>query len=415
MTQFSIITPTHKTTHLAEAYASLCALVGDATWEWIVLCNGGDRRKVQREVTALVGHDARVRILESRLSGIGALKHSAFMQGQGQWLIEFDHDDKLAPNALIVLADTIAKHPEAGFIYSDFADFEGQTYGNNIAAWMAGGWTFRTVDGVLVPNCFPPSAATLSSILWAPNHVRLWKREVYHALGGHDSTYTICDDYELLVRTYLETPMVHVPEVLYQYRIHQNNSWAPRAAEIAELSRNISSRHLESLVLREAALKGMPAIDLGSAKSPRIGWQGADILPGQAYTCDLTKTPWPWADNSVQAFRANDLLEHLPDKAVTVREIWRCLAPGGWLLSETPSTDGRGAFMDPSHVSYWNENSWWYWTRDEQAHFIDNTDIRFQVSALGTHFPSDWHKKHNICYVRANLWKPGPGFPRASV
>ncbi len=29
----------------------------------------------------------------------------------------------------------------------------------------------------------------------------------------------------------------------------------------------------------------------------------------------------------------------------------------GWFLSQTPSTDGRGAFQDPTHVSMWNSNS----------------------------------------------------------
>ena len=28
----------------------------------------------------------------------------------------------------------------------------------------------------------------------------------------------------------------------------------------------------------------------------------------------------------------------------------------------TPSTDGRGAFQDPTHVSFYNENSFWYFT-----------------------------------------------------
>jgi len=26
----------------------------------------------------------------------------------------------------------------------------------------------------------------------------------------------------------------------------------------------------------------------------------------------------------------------------------------------TPSTDGRGAFQDPTHLSFWNLNSWFY-------------------------------------------------------
>ena len=41
--------------------------------------------------------------------------------------------------------------------------------------------------------------------------------------------------------------------------------------------------------------------------------------------------------------------------------IYRALVPGGWVLAATPSTDGRGAFQDPTHCSFWNvPNSFWY-------------------------------------------------------
>jgi SAM-dependent methyltransferase len=88
-----------------------------------------------------------------------------------------------------------------------------------------------------------------------------------------------------------------------------------------------------------------------------------------------------------------------------MKEIHRVLAPGGILLSHTPSTDGRGAWQDPTHVSFWNENSFWYWTRPQQMQYIRNKHIRFFESSLLTHFPSEWHKQHNISYVEAFLEK----------
>jgi hypothetical protein len=30
-----------------------------------------------------------------------------------------------------------------------------------------------------------------------------------------------------------------------------------------------------------------------------------------------------------------------------------------------PSTDGRGAFQDPTHVSFWNINSFYYYQKDD--------------------------------------------------
>ncbi len=47
-----------------------------------------------------------------------------------------------------------------------------------------------------------------------------------------------------------------------------------------------------------------------------------------------------------------------------MEEIYRVLKPGGMFESSTPSTDGRGAFQDPTHVSFWNINSWLYYSDD---------------------------------------------------
>ena len=51
-------------------------------------------------------------------------------------------------------------------------------------------------------------------------------------------------------------------------------------------------------------------------------------------------------NGEVGVFRAYDALEHLRDPIHTMKELHRCLAPQDWLLSQTPSTDGRGASLD---------------------------------------------------------------------
>jgi hypothetical protein len=94
-------------------------------------------------------------------------------------------------------------------------------------------------------------------------------------------------------------------------------------------------------------------------------------------------------------------------------EIHRVLAHGGWAFIEVPSTDGRGAFQDPTHVSYWNENSFWYYTQASMANFIDNTTIRFQEFRNETWFPNDWLRQINVCVTTAWLVavKEGPRLP----
>ncbi|MFA5928264.1 MAG: methyltransferase domain-containing protein [Candidatus Margulisiibacteriota bacterium] len=87
----------------------------------------------------------------------------------------------------------------------------------------------------------------------------------------------------------------------------------------------------------------------------RIQLEGVDIV----HNLDES---FPFEDNSVDYLRAHDAIEHLPDKIKTMNEIWRVCKHGATVDIKVPSTDGRGAFQDPTHVSYWNIHSFYYYT-----------------------------------------------------
>ncbi|MBK7469358.1 MAG: hypothetical protein IPI73_00755 [Betaproteobacteria bacterium] len=86
-----------------------------------------------------------------------------------------------------------------------------------------------------------------------------------------------------------------------------------------------------------------------------------------------------------------------------MNEIHRVLAPGGWLVARVPSTDGRGAFQDPTNRSFWNLNSFWYYTRGQQAQSVPGIRCRFQGTRIWQAFPTEWHQTHDIPYVYADL------------
>lgn len=425
MPSLSIITPTHDLKYLGEAWRSIR---DQGDFEWVVLVNakGGLLPRAADvmidAVHKIVERDPRVVVHTdpTQFIGVGARKRTAFSSGTGDVLIELDHDDLLLPGAL----DEIRKafeDPAVGFAYSDFADFvEGAVGQGNLTyrhpdvrpGWFKSGFLFyeADVEGVR-PGHYEfvhspkHSAQIVSHIYTAPNHVRCWRRSVYESVGGHDPTYKLADDHELICRMYLATKMFHIDKPLYLYRIVPGgNTWSSNVEEIKRLADQIQLDYLERLVLRECLLLGVPAYDLGGGIDGREGWVSVDKSGAAHKYADLTQ-PWPFEDNSVGAFRASDLLEHLPDKMHTMKEIHRCLRPGGWLLSMTPSTDGRGAWQDPTHVSFWNANAFWYWTRDMQARYINNTSIRFREINLDTIFQSNWHAENNIPYVRANLVK----------
>jgi SAM-dependent methyltransferase len=159
-------------------------------------------------------------------------------------------------------------------------------------------------------------------------------------------------------------------------------------------------KYIQQLYEKWCSINNYLMIDLCGATDKFPGYINVDKEHGD-FKIDLNITPWPIKDNSVGFIRAFDALEHMKDPVATMKEIHRILVPGGMLFSRTPSTDGRGAFQDPTHVSFWNSNSFWYYTR-EQAKFI-GTPVRFQDTYIENLYPSDWHKHHLISYVEAHL------------
>jgi SAM-dependent methyltransferase len=98
--------------------------------------------------------------------------------------------------------------------------------------------------------------------------------------------------------------------------------------------------------------------------------------------CDLIQGI-PYPESTVDMITAFDFLEHIPiGKTIRVVEsIWMALKPAGIFEHFTPSTDGRGAFQDPFHVSFWNINSWLYYTDDAHRNLY-GTKAKFEVEFL---------------------------------
>jgi SAM-dependent methyltransferase len=91
------------------------------------------------------------------------------------------------------------------------------------------------------------------------------------------------------------------------------------------------------------------------------GWVNVDRCPPADVLWDLSVAPWPWEDNSVDHILSSHIFEHLPNKIQTMNESHRILKPGGTLELIVPTTDGRGAWQDPQHCSFWTPNDLWYY------------------------------------------------------
>lgn len=102
-------------------------------------------------------------------------------------------------------------------------------------------------------------------------------------------------------------------------------------------------------------------LNLGCSNAHVSGYLNVDICPPADIIADLSRAPWPWEDSTIEFIRAHDVIEHLPNKIQTMNEIWRALQPEGKVEIIVPTTDGPGAFQDPTHVSFWHRRSFLYY------------------------------------------------------
>jgi predicted SAM-dependent methyltransferase len=112
--------------------------------------------------------------------------------------------------------------------------------------------------------------------------------------------------------------------------------------------------------------QGSMKLNLGSNRKKLEGYVNIDINAAYApdVVCDVT-AGLPYPDNSAKAIRADDFLEHIPtEKTIFVMsEIWRVLEPDGVLYASTPDAEyGQGAYMDPTHINFWTEGRWLYFS-----------------------------------------------------
>lgn len=164
-------------------------------------------------------------------------------------------------------------------------------------------------------------------------------------------------------------------------------------------------KNITTNILAWCRSNNLRAIDLCGGHSPYPGFESAD-LENASVICNLNEK-WPFENNSIGVFRASDALEHLSDPLFTMREAHRCLAPEGWLLIAVPSSDGRGAFQDPTHVSFWNKNSFWYYTKPQFAKTI-NAPL-FKMTYM------DASSRRGIPYVETHLIKSSKEFIELTI
>lgn len=441
---FSVFTPTHRADHLADVWQCLREQT-DQDWEWVVVPNGEKTGEIIEHVKGLTrDNTSKVRIIPTDVTAIGALKRFACEQCHGDVFVEYDHDDIITGDCLATLRSMLGTATKA-FLFSDSVtcDFAGVSrMFNRDYGWRQYPWSYRG-RSYAVNALFPITARSMSDILYSPDHVRAWTRAAYEAAGKHNETLAVGDDYDLMVRTYLTgAKFIGVNRPLYIHRLADDNTSEQNLGKIADSVNVTRNKYLPDIVAEWCRREGLPMYDLGGAHGCPPGYFPVDSnLPPELAEIsrqnDMREIGWkrrhgPIQDdvfslwhhlepNSVGCFRAYDFLEHIPGPRIPdlMNMLYEKLVPGGFLLTMTPSICddagrcGRGAYQDPTHVSFWSTNNFWYYTDQQYARYVPTIKCRFQAVRLFNFYPTTYHWDHLIPYTCADLcaFKEGPYHP----
>lgn len=271
-TMVSIITSTFHSgkTKLARVVESLMSQTFN-NWEWVVVDDSKQCPETRKMLKNLAKHDLRIKHYDLGHSGlIGEAKWRAANLSRGEWLVEVDHDDRILPSLLKTIVDIGIVNPDIGVVYSDFCTIgvdakerESFRYFQTTTAFGAAGYICKFLRGQWHPWYLtqPINNVTLTDIVGVPNHVRSFKRKLYHEVNGFNYDMPIADDYDLMLRLFMSgAAWARIAEPLYlQYdNVGGDNFTNIRLTQIRALQAHVSAFYHASYQKRYAELSSPP-------------------------------------------------------------------------------------------------------------------------------------------------------------
>ena len=244
-TLFSFFTCTYNTgaEKLLRLYYSLCRQTY-REWDWFII-DDSPNEETAKLIESL--EDPRITVIKNvtKHGNIGFNKHTIAMMCDGDYLIEIDHDDEIVENCLEILLGAINAYPDSDFLYSCALELKEPShrailYGKGWG-WGEGLTKTEVVKGEEFTFSESPgvNSYTIRTIYAQPNHLRCWKKDFYHRIGGHNPELSVLDDQELIIRTFLNGKMTKIDKALYiQYEgegdrgVSTENTQSMRFAEI---------------------------------------------------------------------------------------------------------------------------------------------------------------------------------------
>lgn len=219
---------------LAQSYAS---------WQLCIADDASPNPQVRAVLQQYADRDARIKVVFREKNGhISAASNTALELATGEYVALLDHDDELSMHALHFIVDAINRHPTARIIYTDEDKIDETGF-----------------------RCEPHFKSSWNpDLFYAQNyvsHLGVYEHALLRRIGGFRLGVEGSQDQDLLLRCLpLVDPadIVHVPMVLYHWRITQGStaqaasgkSYTTRAG-VKALQDHFKAQGLEQVVVEE--------------------------------------------------------------------------------------------------------------------------------------------------------------------
>lgn len=205
--RISIVLPTYQTPRkLLQAAIQSVREQTYANWE-LCIADGGSNSRIQTVLEQYRQADQRIRLVYLPSNGgIVANSNTALGLATGEFVALLDHDDTLAPFALFEVVRALNEHPDADLLYSD-EDTIDET-------------GTRRSNPHFKPDWSPDTLRSHNYIC----HLAVFRRSLVQETGGFQRDCEGSQDYDLTLRVSERARrIVHIPKVLYHWRIHEKS------------------------------------------------------------------------------------------------------------------------------------------------------------------------------------------------
>jgi len=210
-------------------------------WELCIADDGSRLPEVAVVLREYAARDPRVRVLFRTENGhISRAMNSALSLASGEFVAFVDHDDLLTPDALYEVAAALGRRPETDIVYSDEDKIDD-----------AGNFT----EPHFKPDWCPESFLSRMYV----GHLLVCRRAAVEAAGAFRSDFDGSQDYDLVLRLSERTDrIVHIPRVLYHWRVHAASTAA--AADVKSYAREAAVRALNAALERRGEIGKIEAL-----------------------------------------------------------------------------------------------------------------------------------------------------------